>query len=95
MNRWSHAYHEAGFKWDQITLRELMWTSDLAIYVLPPEYNVRYRKYLDIWTAREAVPKILHFAEFYDSLEQTSTAARREDKGLAHAWKKLLRRLGL
>lgn len=95
MNRWRNAYHEAGFKWDQITLRELMWTSDLAVYVLPPEYNVRYRKYLEMWTEREAIPKILHLAEYYDALEQAPAVARRDDKGLAYAWRKLRRRLGL
>ena len=95
MKRWSNAYHEAGFKWDQITLRELMWTSDLAVYVLPPEYNVRYRKYLDIWTAREAVPKILHLAEYYDELAQSPKTKHRDDRGIRYVWRKLRQRLGL
>ena len=93
MKRWRDAYHEAGFKWDQITLRELLWMSDLAVYVLPPEDNVRYRKYLDVWTEREAVPKILHLAEYYDSLAGSPGAARRTDRGLGYAATLLRKRL--
>jgi hypothetical protein len=85
MKDWSTAYHEAGFKWDQITLRELMWMSDLAIYALPPEYNIRYRKYLDVWTEREAVPKILHLEENYLNLEKLPGAPKRTDKGFNNA----------
>jgi hypothetical protein len=58
---WGNSYHEAGFKKDQVTLRELLWSSDLRIATLPPEYNIRYRKYLWLWGAQEAKPKILHF----------------------------------
>jgi hypothetical protein len=85
MRSWSRAYHEAGFKWDQITLRELMWNSDLAIYVLPPEYNVRYKKYLEIWTSDEAVAKILHLAEYYDSIKT-------KDETLSWRWASVVRR---
>lgn len=95
MRRWREAYHEAGFKWDQITLRELMWTSDLALYVLPPEYNVRYRKYLEVWTEREAIPKILHLAEYYDELEGAPGGPKRADRGLAYAIGRLRRKFGL
>lgn len=72
MADWGQAYHEAGFKWDQITLRELLWLSDLRLYVLPPEYNVRYRKYLNTWEPEEAQAKILHFAEFYELASSAS-----------------------
>jgi hypothetical protein len=95
MGRWRAAYHEAGFKWDQITLRELMWLSDLAIYVLPPEYNIRYRKYLEVWTAREAEAKILHLAEYNEELEKAPGIARRTDRGFAFSVTKLRRKLGL
>jgi hypothetical protein len=95
MAQWRDAYYEAGFKWDQTTLRELMWMSDLAIYVLPPEYNVRYRKYLDVWEPREAVAKILHMAEFYDELEREPGALSRNESGLAKLAQRVRRRLNL
>ncbi len=57
LESWREAYHTAGFKWDQITLRELLWLSDLRLYVLPPEYNVRYKKYLEIGTRTKPAPR--------------------------------------
>jgi hypothetical protein len=65
LQEWQRRYHSEGFKKDQVVLRELLWTSDLQIYVLPPEYNLRYRKYLALWSRKEATPKILHFQEFH------------------------------
>jgi hypothetical protein len=68
LQSWSSAYHEAGFSKDQTTLRELIWSSDLRLYVLPPEYNVRYEKYVRIWSPSEATPKILHYRRFHDQV---------------------------
>ena len=61
---WQNAYHEAGFSSDQVTLRELIWESQLNLGVLPPEYNIRFKKFLNIWTKEEVKPKILHYEEF-------------------------------
>jgi|LakMenEpi03Aug12_release.lakeMendotaPanAssembly.Ray.scaffolds.fasta_scaffold82920_3 hypothetical protein len=74
---WSAAYHEAGFKKDQVTLRELLWLSDLRIATLPPEYNIRYEKYLKVWKDQEARPRILHCARFHTELGLGSKAAAR------------------
>jgi hypothetical protein len=63
---WSSAYREAGFKKDQVTLRELLWQSPLQLYVLPPEYNVRYLRYAYFWQQEEARPLILHLRRFHD-----------------------------
>lgn len=71
---WSEAYASAGFVKDQVTLRELLWRSDLRIATLPPEYNVRYRKYLVMWRNDEALPRILH-------LKRTTMADRLRRKG--------------
>ncbi|WP_342070380.1 putative nucleotide-diphospho-sugar transferase [Yoonia algicola] len=65
LSDWQAAFHTADFNKDQVTLRELLWLSDLRIYILPPEYNVRYAKYIKVWTPSEAEPKILHFASFH------------------------------
>lgn len=66
---WQKSYHKTGFHKDQVTLRELLWTSDLKLYILPPEYNIRFEKYLTVWTEKEADPKILHFAEFKEEFQ--------------------------
>lgn len=65
LSDWQAAFHTAGFNKDQVTLRELLWISDLRIYILPPEYNVRYAKYIKVWAPNEAEPKILHFASYH------------------------------
>jgi hypothetical protein len=99
MKSWRRAYHEAGFKWDQITLGELIWNSDLRFYVLPPEYNVRCAKYLEVWSKDEATPKILHFAEFYDEAAAIACTPTRRDTGvwprIRRAAKDIRRRLKL
>jgi len=58
---WAKYYHEAGFRKDQVTLRELLWKSDLHLYTLPPEYNFRYFYKLPFLPTKELVPKILHY----------------------------------
>jgi hypothetical protein len=64
LEAWSGSYKNAGFRKDQVTLRELLWKSDLRIATLPPEYNTRYPKYLWVWSRREARPKICHFRRY-------------------------------
>ena len=65
LRAWQRAYHSAGFAKDQVTLRELLWLSDVRLHILPPEYNIRYERYLSFWEAREAIPRILHFPKFH------------------------------
>jgi len=67
---WLQAYQQAGFKIDQITLRECLWASDLHIATLPPEYNLRFTKYKYLWSHLEARPKIYHLSKFHNSFWQ-------------------------
>lgn len=60
LSDWKQAFQEAKFRSDQVTLRELLWKSDLRIATLPPEYNLRFFKYIFLWNRREAKAKILH-----------------------------------
>jgi len=62
---WSQSFSELGSKRDQITLRELLWLSDLRIATLPPEYNIRFLKYPLMWSKSEAQPKIYHLKQFH------------------------------
>ena len=62
---WSVAFAEMDTRHDQASLRELLWLSDLRVYTLPPEYNVRYKKYLWLWSKSEAVPQILHSKDYH------------------------------
>ena len=64
LEAWRTAFHAAGFRKDQVTLRELLWESSLRIATLPPEYNVRRPSYVAFWRGREAAPRILHLRAF-------------------------------
>jgi hypothetical protein len=63
---WRRSFHEAGFQQDQITLRELLWLSDLRIATLPPEFNVRFIKYHFLWAKEEAISQIFHRRRYHD-----------------------------
>jgi hypothetical protein len=58
--RWQAEYALAGRQRDQITFRDLLWSSDLAFYVLPPEFNLRRTTMLDAWEPLDARPTIIH-----------------------------------
>jgi hypothetical protein len=57
---WQRLYGEAGRSRDQVSLHDLLWTSDLRFYVLPPEFNLRRVTLLDAWEPLDARPTILH-----------------------------------
>jgi hypothetical protein len=65
LEEWSRYFKEAGFQQDQMTLRELLWLSDLRMATLPPEYNVRYIKYHYLWSKSEATTKIFHLQRLH------------------------------
>lgn len=65
LETWSSSFREAGFPQDQVTLRELLWMSDLRIATLPPEYNMRFMKYHYFWSKSEATTKIFHLRRFH------------------------------
>ncbi len=62
---WQKAYHAESFKKDQVTLQTLLWEGDLRIATLPPEYNLRFEKYLKVWDIDEARPRILHLRQLH------------------------------
>ena len=65
LEAWREAYAEAGFKVDQVTLRELLWSTDLRYAVLPGRYNRRRWSWWEKWTSRHAPPLILHTNRFH------------------------------
>lgn len=67
--QWQEWFYESKLPTDQNTLREILWASDLRIATLPPEYNVRFLKYLLIWTKKEAQPKILHLPFYKEGIK--------------------------
>lgn len=65
LEAWRAAYAEAGFGVDQITLRELLWSTELRFAVLPQRYNCRRHTWADHWFSRNAGPVILHTNRFH------------------------------
>jgi hypothetical protein len=50
---------------DQVSLRELLWKSNIHFYILPPEYNFNSIEVLKYWKKhgfRHAKPKIFHYS---------------------------------
>lgn len=68
LERWKRLYQESYELVDQPSLREILWSGDLRLATLPPEYNVRFVKYLFLWSNDEARPKILHMAYYASGL---------------------------
>jgi hypothetical protein len=58
--QWQADYVSAGQGRDQITFRDLLWSSDLSFYVLPPEFNLRRTTMLDAWEPLDARPTVIH-----------------------------------
>jgi hypothetical protein len=50
---------------DQISLRELLWESDLRIATLPEEYNLLWITGVRSWTTDWAAPRIIHSPNFH------------------------------
>ena len=61
---WRDNYHEAGFKEDQVTLRELLWTTPLRLATLPPQFNMRSYTLIDRLFSQRADPRILHLTKY-------------------------------
>ena len=60
LRAWSQAYVAASQGRDQVTLRDLLWSSDLRFWVLPPEFNLRRVTLADVWEPLDAVPRVIH-----------------------------------
>lgn len=57
---WRRQYIRLGRVRDQVSLKDVLWSSDLRFYVLPPEFNLRRVTMLDAWEPLDARPTILH-----------------------------------
>ena len=81
MADWRAAYAEAGFKVDQITLRELLWASDIRFAVLPARFNTRRYTWLHHWFTSTPRPVILHTNRFHPTkFGPVAALARRAER---------------
>jgi len=70
---WERRYHETQARRDQPILKELLWSSDIRFYVLPPEFNLRRMTELDAWEPLDARPTILHSHRLMDHMHSAYT----------------------
>lgn len=67
---WAARYRAAGVTRDQVSLKDLLWASDIRFYVLPTEFNLRRVTLLDAWEPLDARPTILHSHRLLDHLRR-------------------------
>lgn len=60
LKNWKDTLQAKCLSKDQPAFRELIWFSDLRVATLPPEYNILHLRLLDVFSAKHAVPKIIH-----------------------------------
>jgi hypothetical protein len=65
---WIDRYRRVDVTRDQISLKDLLWASDIRFYVLPPEFNLRRVTVFDAWEPMDARPTIIHSHRLIDHL---------------------------
>ena len=65
---WIDRYRRVDVARDQISLKDLLWASDIRFYVLPPEFNLRRVTVFDAWEPMDARPTIIHSHRLMDHL---------------------------
>ena len=65
LQAWRAAVQATDTGRDQISLRELLWDSELRIATLPEEYNLLWIQGVKSWTTDFAAPRIIHSPHFH------------------------------
>jgi hypothetical protein len=74
LEAWKAAVQASGGGRDQISLRELLWESELRIATLPEEYNLLWIQGVRAWTTDFAAPRIIHSPGFHREYERYARA---------------------
>jgi hypothetical protein len=94
LKEWARRFHASGVTRDQVVLKDMLWQSDLRLYVLPPEYNLRRVTVLDAWEPLDAEVKIIHSHRLMDHMRRKGAPRVRsldellalEREALAREW---------
>lgn len=65
LQNWSKRMREESAHWDQPILRELLWQSDLRVWILPLEYNLMHIDYIPAMVSNMASPRVLHLSKLH------------------------------
>jgi hypothetical protein len=74
LEAWRAAVKSTDTGRDQISLRELLWESDLRIATLPEEYNLLWISGVRSWTTNWAAPRIIHSPSFHRDYDRYARA---------------------
>lgn len=66
---WERRFHATGAKRDQPILKDLLWSTDIRFYVLPPEFNLRRLTLLDAWEPLDVRPTVVHSHRLMDHMD--------------------------
>lgn len=73
LTEWERRFHSASTgtadRRDQPILKDLLWSSDVRFYVLPPEFNLRRLTLLDAWEPLDVLPTIIHSHRLMDHMD--------------------------
>jgi len=69
MHRVEAAIRRDHLKMDQAAVRELLWLSDVSLYILPNEYNVRGVKSAGNVGGSKPAPRVLHDSKFHKRMQ--------------------------
>lgn len=72
---WEHAVHEGRQRFDQISLRAILFHGDLRVLTLPPEYNVMFFAPFQSTRKGFAAPRILHLPRLNKRSDQGEPTA--------------------
>jgi hypothetical protein len=74
LEAWRAAVQATDTGRDQISLRELLWDSDLRIATLPEEYNLLWIHGVRSWTTDFAAPRLIHSPNFHREYDRYARA---------------------
>jgi Nucleotide-diphospho-sugar transferase len=75
LEAWKAAVRSTDTGRDQISLRELLWESELRIATLPEEYNLLWISGVKSWTTDFAAPRIIHSPHFHRDFARYARAS--------------------
>lgn len=65
LQTWEQALRDSGHRYDQPSLRRLLYLSDLKVLALGHEYNVKWLPSLGAWGPILGAPRILHVSDLH------------------------------
>lgn len=63
LEAWEHTVRDTGAKFDQPSLRNLLWQGEVRLHVLPSQYNMMSHRLIRHWDSAMPAPRVIHLGE--------------------------------